>query len=210
LSRKKQLVKSTLTTPTVVRPSVLLVLIFTIAAILLALIQWQFSQRTGSVLVFGQGILQLILTVFLLFLCLKPIRKWRLLAQLLLSFIVLMLCGLLVSESYISWQEGRAVLTSEALPVIVLGFGGLLLVSRLLIRLKEESFSHLGRRLAGTWFPRLSGVLAVVLFITHLTGWFWLDIIVAFMTAVIVAVVALFFLIDGYWNIMESAKLNML
>lgn len=205
---KNATVKSTLTTPTpvtAVRPSVLLVLIFATASVLLTLVQWQFSQRTGSVLVFSQGILQLILTIILLFFCLKPIRKWQLLAQLLNSFVILLLCGLLMSESYIRWQEGSVVLTSEALPVIILGFGGLVLLSRLLLQFKETSLSQLGRRLASWWFPWLSGSLALFLFITHLTGWFWLDLLVAFLTACLLGVVALFFLIDGYWNIMESS-----
>ena len=198
--------KSTLTTPTTVRPSVLLIFIFAIASISLTLVQWQFCQRTGSVLVFGQGILQLILTIILLFFCLKPIRKWQLLAQLLNSFFVLLLCGLLISESYIRWQEGSVVLTSEALPVVVLGFGGLVLLSRLLIQFKEEHFSELSRRMTSSLFPFLSGSLAVVLLITHLTGWYWLDIVVAFFTACILGIVALFFLLDGYWNIMESSE----
>ena len=198
---------TTTTTPSPVRPpSALLIFIFGIASISLTLVQWQFCQRTGSVLVFGQGILQLILTIILLFLCLEPIRKWQLLAQLLNSFFVLLLCGLLMSESYIRWQEGRVVLTSEALPVVVLGFGGLVLLSRLLIQFKEEHFSELSRRLTGSLFPFLSGSLAVVLLITHLTGWYWLDIVVAFFTACILGIVALFFLLDGYWNIMESSE----
>jgi Co/Zn/Cd efflux system component len=180
--------------------------IFAIASISLTLVQWQFCQRTGSVLVFGQGILQLILTIILLFLCLKPIRKWQLLAQLLNSFFVILLCGLLMSESYIRWQEGSTVLTSEALPVVLLGFGGLLLLSRLLIQFKGEQFSHLSRRMTSSLFPFLSGSLAVVLLITHLTGWYWLDIAVAFFTACLLGVVALFFLLDGYWNIMESSE----
>ncbi|WP_020538994.1 hypothetical protein [Lewinella cohaerens] len=198
--------KSTLTTPPSVRPSVLLIFVFAIASILLTLVQWQFSQLTGSVLVFGQGILQLILTIILLFFCLKPIRKWQLLAQLLNSFFVLLLCGLLMNESYIRWQEGSPVLTSEALPVIVLGFGGLILLSRLLIQFKEEHFSALSRRLTGSLFPVLSGSLAVVLLITHITGWYWLDIAVAFFTACLLGIVAIFFLLDGYWNIMESSE----
>ncbi|MGH1434689.1 MAG: hypothetical protein ACRBG0_09550 [Lewinella sp.] len=198
--------KSTLTTPSSVRPSVLLIFVFAVASILLTLVQWQFCQRTGSVLVFGQGILQLILTVILLFFCLKPIRKWQLLAQLLISFFVLLLCGLLMNESYIRWEEGSTVLTSEALPVVILGFGGLILLSRLLIQFKEEHFSALSRRLTGSLFPVLSGSLAVVLLITHLTGWYWLDIAVAFFTACLLGIVAIFFLLDGYWNIMESSE----
>lgn len=199
--------KSTLTTPpTSVRPSVLLIFVFAIASLLLTLVQWLFCQRTGSVLVFGQGILQLILTIILLFLWLNPIRKWQLLAQLLNSFFVLLLCGLLISESYIRWQEGSVVLTSEALPVVILGFGGLVLLSRLLIQFKGEHFSQLSRRLTGSLFPFLSGGLAVVLLITHITGWYWLDIAVAFLTACLLSIVALFFLIDGYWNIMESSE----
>ncbi|WP_367389162.1 hypothetical protein [Lewinella sp. LCG006] len=199
--------KSTLTTPpTAVRPSVLLIFVFAIASLLLTLVQWLFCQRTGSVLVFGQGILQLILTIILLFLWLNPIRKWQLLAQLLNSFFVLLLCGLLISESYIRWQEGSVVLTSEALPVVILGFGGLVLLSRLLIQFKGEHFSQLSRRLTGSLFPFLSGGLAVVLLITHITGWYWLDIAVAFFTACLLSIVALFFLIDGYWNIMESSE----
>ena len=199
--------KSTLITPPAsVGPSVLLIFVFGIASLLLTLVQWQFCQRTGSVLVFGQGILQLILTIVLLFLCLKPIRKWQLLAQLLNSFFVLLLCGLLMNESYIRWQEGSTVLTSEALPVVLLGFAGLVLLSRLLIQFKEEHFSVLSRRLTGSLFPFLSGSLAVVLLITHLTGWYWLDIAVAFFTACLLGIVALFFLLDGYWSIMESSE----
>ncbi len=201
--------KSTQTTPpTAVGPSVLLIFVFGIASLLLTLVQWQFCQRTGSVLIFGQGILQLILTIILLVLCLKPIRKWQLLAQLLNSFFVLLLCGLLMNESYIRWQEGSIVLTSEALPVVLLGFAGLVLLSRLLIQFKEEHFSLLSRRLTGSLFPFLSGSLAVVLLITHVTGWYWLDIVVAFFTACLLGIVAIFFLLDGYWNIMESSEHN--
>lgn len=47
------------------------------------------------------------------------------------------------------------------------------------------------------------GGLLFVLFIIYFMGWFWFDIIVVFFIVFVMGVVLLFFLIDGYWNIME-------
>jgi len=184
--------------------SYFLVTVFFLASFLLILVQWQFSQLTGSVLIFGQGILQLVLTLILILRWVQPARKWQLLAQFFHSFFIILLCGLLISESYIRWQEGITVLTNEALPILLLSFGGLLLLSRLFVHLSDGHFSQLGHRIACFAFPWLSGGLTVVLFITHFTGWFWLDNLVAGITACLLGLVALFFLLDGYWNILEA------
>ena len=196
--------KSTLFTSTFSRLSYALLIVFVVATVLSAFIYWQFAQFTGSMLVFGQGVLQLIVAMLLLQIWVKPTRKWQLLAQLLNSFFIFLLCGLLINESYIRWEEGGTVLTAEALLTTVLSFGGLILLCQLLARLTTEGQAFTSaQRLSKIVLPALSGSLAFVLLITHLTGWFWLDIVVAFLTAGILGVVSLFFLIDGYWSIME-------
>lgn len=196
--------KSTLFTSAFSRLSYVLLIIFVLATVLSAFTYWQFAQFTGSMLVFGQGVLQLIVAMLLLQLWVKPTRKWQLLAQLLNSFFIFLLCGLLINESYIRWQEGGTVLTAEALLTTILSFGGLILLCQLLARLTEGQAFASAQRLTKIVLPAMSGGLAVVLLITHLTGWFWLDIVVAFLTAGMLGVVSLFFLIDGYWNIMEA------
>ena len=195
--------KSTLLSPSISHSSYLLLAVFGTASVLSAITYWQFAQYTGSMLVFGQGVLQLIVAMLLLILWIKPARKWQLLAQLLNSFFVLLLCGLLMNESYIRWQEGGTVFTSPALITTLLSFGALVLLCHLLGRLSEGPDDLSAHRLTSSLIPKLSGVLSLVLFITHLTGWFWLDIVMAFLTASLLGLVSLFFLIDGYWNIME-------
>lgn len=195
--------KSTLLSSSLSRYSFLLVIVFIIASILSAVTYWQFALYTGSMLVFSQGVLQLVVAMLLLLLWIKPARKWQLLAQLLNSFFVFLLCGLLMNESYIRWQEGGTVFTSAALVTTLLGFGALVLLCQLLARLTDAQNNTTTRRLTRSWFPMISGGLSFVLLITHLTGWFWLDIIAAFLTASVMGLVSLFFLIDGYWNIME-------
>ncbi|MEL6660927.1 MAG: hypothetical protein AAFP77_30110 [Bacteroidota bacterium] len=194
---------STLLSPTISRSSYILLIVFMIASVLSAVTYWQFAQYTGCMLVFGQGVLQLIVAMLLLVLWIKPARKWQLLAQFLNSFFVFLLCGLLINESYIRWQEGGTVVTSAALITTLLGFGALVLLCHLLNRLSEGPEHLSTHRLTSSILPKLSGVLSLVLLITHLTGWVWLDIVAAFLTASALGVVALFFLIDGYWNIME-------
>lgn len=168
--------------------------------------QWQFYQLTGSILVFGQGVLQLAVTVFLLAICLKADRQWQLVVQFFNSFIILLLCGLLLSESYIRWYEGVAIVTAEAIPVVGLGFVGLWLMSRLIVLMANQGFTPLEHRMAGFVFPWLSATLSIVLLITHFTGWFWLDNLTAGLVACLVGLGAIFFLVDGYWHIMESRE----
>ncbi len=192
-----------LLSPSFSRTCYIFLIIYIVASVLSAILYWQFAQYTGSMLVFGQGVLQLIVAMLLLVLWIKPTRKWQLLAQFLNSFFVFLLCGLLINESYIRWQEGGTVVTSAALLTTVLGFGALVLLCHLLGRLTEGPEDLSTHRLTSSLIPKLSGVLSLVLLITHLTGWFWLDIVMAFLTAILLGVVSLFFLIDGYWNIME-------
>lgn len=175
------------------------------SALMLAAVQWQFCQLTGSDILFGQGLLQLVLTVILLFIWIKPTRKWQLVGQFFNSFLVLLTCGWLVFESYIHYQEKSPILTSEALPIILLSCGGMFLLSRLLLLIADqEQFPLLGQKVAGFIMPVLSGVLAFVCVLTHVTGWFWLDNLVACCLALTLGVISLFFLLDGYWNILET------
>lgn len=195
--------KPTLLAPHFSRSSYFLLTVFILATILSAFTYWQFAQFTGSMLVFGQGVLHLVVALLLLVIWIKPSLKWQLLTQFLSSFFIFLLCGLLINESYIRWMEGGPVMTSAALLTTVLGFGALLLLCRLLTRLSDGHDQTSGFVFFKSVLPRVSGGLSLVLLITHLTGWFWLDILVAFFTAILLGVVALFFLIDGYWNIME-------
>ena len=195
--------KPTLLAPAYSRISYLLLVVFILATALSAFTYWQFAQLTGSVLVFGQGVLHLIVGMMLVLIWMRPARKWQFLAQLLNSVLVFLLCGLLISESYIRWQEGGAVLTSAALLTTLLGFGALLLLCHLLYRLSDEPNDASTRRIFRFMVPTVSGALCLVTLITHLTGWFWLDVLVAFLTATVMGIVSLFFLLDSYWNIMD-------
>ena len=131
--------KPTLLTPQFSRSSYLLLAVFILATVLSAITYWQFALFTGSMLVFGQGVLHLIVALLLLVIWIKPSLKWQLLTQFLSSFFIFLLCGLLVNESYIRWMEGGPVLTSAALLTTVLGFGALLLLCHLLTRLSDDN-----------------------------------------------------------------------
>ncbi len=194
--------KPTLLTPQFSRSSYLLLAVFILATVLSAITYWQFALFTGSMLVFGQGVLHLIVALLLLVIWIKPSLKWQLLTQFLSSFFIFLLCGLLVNESYIRWMEGGPVLTSAALLTTVLGFGALLLLCHLLTRLSDDNQVSVFRRFKSI-LSIASGTLSLILLVTHLTGWFWLDVAAAFLTAGLMGLVSLFFLLDGYWNIME-------
>ncbi|MEZ4985497.1 MAG: hypothetical protein R2795_10745 [Saprospiraceae bacterium] len=181
----------------------LLSAVFSACGLLLMVVQWQFYILTGSALILSQAILLLTVTVSLLVIGFTTDEKWQLVVQFFNSFVVLLLCGLSISESYIRWQEGVAPFTAAALPVVVLGFGGLVLLSRLLVNAAGNHYSQLEYRLTGLLLPALSGLMTVVLMIAHWTGWYWLDSLVASVIAFLIAIGALFFLLDGYWRLDE-------
>ncbi|RMF01174.1 MAG: hypothetical protein D6772_05245, partial [Bacteroidetes bacterium] len=119
-------------------------------------IQWQFSQLTGSILIFGQGIVQLMLTVFLLSLWFNPPPHWLIVLQFFSSFLVLLLCGSLLNEAYINWMESRRIITEEALPVVLLGSSGPFLLARLIAAIVDEHYPRLGRQLVSWLLPALA------------------------------------------------------
>lgn len=174
-----------------------------IPAFLLVFTQWRLSQLTGSVLVMGQGVLLLSLLVALLLVMVDTRWRWHYVAQLINSLIMVVLCGYLINESYIHWQEEQLILTADALPVTLLGCGGPLLLSRLVFRGAGAGVSKLGKTLGTIILPLLSGGLAMAMLIIHFTGWEWLDSMAGASTAVIVGLIAIGFLLDAYWNLIE-------
>lgn len=176
------------------------------SAIMLSAIQWQFSRLTGSSLIFGQGLLQLSLCLLLLFYCIKPSKKSLLLAQFFSSFVILVLCGLLINESYISWHEKVVILTKEAFPVIVLGLGGALFLSRMIYLFISEEQSNTAPQKGSKWISNLSFFILFSLITVHFTGWVWLDALVASFIGIILGISAVFFLLDSYWNMMDMDK----
>lgn len=174
------------------------------AAFLLAIIQLEFCRITGSLLLLGQGILQLALTIFLLLWWLKLSYQWQLLAQFLNSLMVLLLCGWLINQSYIHWQEGVRVLTADALPVLLLSCAGLFFLSRLLLSINEGQPALSNPFMLARLLPYLSAGLALLLLLTHITGWYWLDNVAGGIMACLLALGSVFFLIDGYWNMLEA------
>lgn len=186
------------------RKSLLWAVIIAFASFLILIIQWQFCRLTGSVLVLGQALLHWVAAVILLAFWFQPFQKWRLVTQLLVSSVVVLLCGLVLNETYISWVENRRVLTADALPVVLIGYGGLYLLSRLVLRMGRTRCEGFEYAVAGRFGPLFSALLAAVLVLTHLTGWFWLDLAAGVVTAGLLGVVALFVLLDGYWKILEK------
>jgi Co/Zn/Cd efflux system component len=163
----------------------------------------EFCRITSSVLLLGQGILQLALTIFLLLWWLRPSYQWQLLAQFFNSLLVLLLSGWLINQSYIHWQEEVTVLTADALPVLLLSCAGLFFLSRLFLYFNEDQRAFPQQKMLARLLPYLSAGLAFMLLLTHFTGWYWLDNIVGGIMACILAVGAVFFLLDGYWNMLE-------
>lgn len=174
-----------------------------IPAFLLVFTQWRLSQLTGSILVFGQGVLLLSILVALLLVTVDTRWRWHYVAQLINSLIMVCLCGYLINESYIHWQEEQLILTADALPVTLLGCGGPLLLSRLVFRGAGAETSKLGRILGTIILPLLSGGLALAMLIIHFTGWEWLDVMAGASTAMVVGLIAIGFLLDAYWNLIE-------
>ncbi len=174
-----------------------------VPAVLLVLVQWRFSQLTGSVLVMGQGVLQLGITFGLLFVVLDTRWKWLGAFQFANSVLMLLLCGYLVNESYIHWQESQSILTAEALAVGLLGCSGLFLLSRLVAGKASAHLSVFGRRIGTVLLPVLSTVIGTALVIIHMTGWSWLDPVIACATALLFGLVAIGFLLDAYWHLLE-------
>ncbi|MEL7220285.1 MAG: hypothetical protein AAGJ93_03135 [Bacteroidota bacterium] len=173
------------------------------AAFLLAIVQLEFCRITGSALLLGQGILQLGFTIFLLLWWLKLSYHWQLLAQFINSLLVLLLCGWLINESYIHWQEGVRVLTADALPVLLLSCAGLFFLSRLLLSFGTGQRTFSRPFMIVRYLPYLSAGLAVLLVLTHITEWYWLDNVAGGIMACVLALGAVFFLLDGYWNMLE-------
>lgn len=173
------------------------------SAAMLSVIQWQFSRLTGSSLIFGQGLLQLSLCLLLLFYGLKPSRKTLLLAQFFSSFVILVLCGLLINESYISWQEEATILTKEAFPVIILGLGGALFLSRMIYLFIKDDQADAASQKGQKWISNLSFFVLFSIITVHFTGWMWLDALVASFIGVILGISAVFFLLDSYWNMVD-------
>lgn len=182
----------------------LLTILLIVGALLSAYIQWEYCQLTGTTLLFGQSIVQLVLTVFLLSLWFQPPPRWLVILQFFTSFGVLVLCGLLINESYILWYEGGTIQTNAALPAILLGTGGAFVLSRLFLAIADDHFPPTGRLLVSVFFPALAAGLAVVFIMMYFTGWLWLDRLGAVFAASTTALVATFFLIDGYWNLIEA------
>lgn len=167
---------------------------------------WRVSVLTGSLLIFGQGLLLLGLVIFVSLLLVDQGRKWRFSLQFFNGFLILLLSGFLLNQSYIHWQESRTVLTAEALPVIWLGFGGLWLLSRLLLnRLFQVEGEQEGRH-GGRWLALLSGGMAMAVVVVHFTGWVWLDTMLAAGMGLLVGVVAAGFTLDAYWQLVENEE----
>jgi len=176
------------------------------SAAMLSVIQWQFSRLTGSSLIFGQSLLQLSLCLLLLFYYAKPSQKSLLLAQFFSSFIILVLCGLLINESYISWHENATILTKQAFPVIILGLGGALFLSRMIYLFIKEDQPNTAPEKGRKWISYLSFFVLFSIIIVHFTGWAWLDALVASFIGIILGISAIFFLLDSYWNMMDISN----
>ena len=123
-----------------------------LAALLLTIIQLEFCRLTCSALLLGQAILQLVFTIILLLRWLRPAYQWQLLAQFFNSLLVLILCGWLINQSYIHWQENTTVLTAEALPILLLSSAGLFFLSRLFIHFNEEPINLPGRQAVALFY----------------------------------------------------------
>ena len=188
--------------------SLIFLLFAGLPALFLIFIQWRFSQLTGSVLVLGQGVLQLGFTLGLFFVLLDSRWKWLGAIQLVNSVVIVLLCGYLINESYIHWQESRSILTAEALPVALLGSSGLLLLSRLVAGKAAAHLSGFGRRIGTVVLPALSGLVGASMLVIHFTGWSWLDPIMAGATALLFGLVATGFLLDAYWHLIERESVR--
>ncbi|MCB0638732.1 MAG: hypothetical protein KDC54_19015 [Lewinella sp.] len=184
----------------------LFLLVGMLPALLLTLVFWRFSELTGSLLIFSQGLLLLAVVIFVSLILVDSAGKWRFSLQFFNGFLILLLSGFLLNQSYIHWQESKTVITGQALPVIWLGFGGLWVLTRLLISRELNSGIALPRPSGGQLLALLSGGMAVAVLIVHWTGWVWLDTVLAAGMALLVGLVAAGFTLDAYWHLLEQPE----
>lgn len=182
-----------------------------IPGILLMLIQWRFSQLTGSMLVGCQGLLQLVLIVVLSALMLEHAlarsqkwMAWRTTGQLLQGLLILVCCGYIINESYVRWCEGSPLASGEALPVVWLSVGGHWLLALALgaemKRLWNDAWTNRSLRL----LAYCSLITGLCLLVAHITGWLWLDWLVAAGFAVLLGLLGTGLMLDAYWSLAEA------
>jgi len=185
-----------------------------IPALLIALIQWRFSQLTGSLLLGYHALLQLVLTIVLsrlmadelgvALLFRHRLESLRPAGQLLLGLLVLLASGYLINECYVRWYEqGHYLASADALPVIWLSVGG----HSLLWLIGWQGLRSLWQR---PWHGKSLLVLvicsvttALFLLLAHLTGWQWIDWVVAATFGTGLALLAIGFMLDAYWVMAE-------
>jgi divalent metal cation (Fe/Co/Zn/Cd) transporter len=184
-----------------------------IPGILLMLIQWRFSQLTGSMLVGCQGLLQLVLTILIFAVAFERARiaparwyAWRTTVQLILGLVMLVSAGYVINESYVRWCEGAPLSSGDALPVVWLSIGGhwllALALGRDMRRIWKDAWQNRSLRLLAT----CSLFTGLCLLVAHFTGWMWLDSLVAAGVAVVLGLLAAGFVLDAYWSMAEMEE----
>lgn len=125
------------------------------------------------------------------------------LAQFFSSFFILILCGLLLNQGYIQWQEEASIATMDALPIIVLSLVGALFLSKMIYLFVQQDFSTQAAPKTSKWIWLTSILVLCTLLLIYFTGWMWLDTLFAVLIGVVLALTSVFFLIDSYWLMLE-------
>jgi|GEM_PF-2875449 len=176
----------------------------------LAFAEFFFSQRTNSLSLFCISLVQLSLSVFILFLLYTHYRReampsfqLRLATSLLNGFFLLLLSGYIFLEIYSRTSLPADIGTRQAMAVLLICLPGNLLIQRLL-----QQTDSLHWRFGSFRLP-IPGINAFFLFalltvtLIHLTNIDLLDTLIGLIMGLALASWAGFTMMDAYWKILE-------
>lgn len=188
--------------------SALLLSLFLTALLLFA--EFFFSRQTNSLLLFCTGLVQLSLSVFILFLLYTHYRReaspnlqLRLAASLLNGFFLLLLTGYIFLEIYVRAMFPAEVIGRQALAVMLISLVGNVIIQRLLLmnNILPWKFNSFHLTIPGINAFFLFALFAVALI--YLTNLDIIDSIMGLLMGLTLFTWAGFTMMDAYWKILE-------
>lgn len=177
---------------------------------LLLFAEFFFSQRTNSLLLFCAGLVQLSLSVFILFSLYthyqretSPNLQLRLATRLLNGFFLLLFTGYIFLEIYARAMLPADVIGRQALAVMLVSLVGNVIIQRLLLTTNSLSW-----KLSSFHLP-VPGINAFFLFalfavtLIHLTNMDIIDTVIGLLMGLTLFVWAGCTMMDAYWKILD-------